>query len=235
MKKTVAVGVCVCACTKCVMYIIFVNLIHVNLVHTAQCERICIIIAWYYHKRDDTLQKWMDSLISDGRYNDLLSGIRITSNTTLVVEVIVRAVRIILWTQNSRYPAGTSLGVWLPNLQLLFTSIFINIILNIIMFALKLGRSRSNAGLHTFFTLFWTAFILLYFFFPTMILTFVYPTRMIVIFAFAIDYLFVTFIFSASVVKLYKHNKAANRLLPFLPVCYIGAKSATERHTESND
>ena len=84
--------------------------------HTAQCERIlCIIIAWYYHKRDDTLQKRMDSLISDGRYNDLLSGIRIASNTTLVVEVIVRAVGIVLWTQNSHYAAGTFLGVWLPN------------------------------------------------------------------------------------------------------------------------
>ena len=37
---------------------------------------VCIIIAWYYHKRDDTLQKWMDSLISDGRYDDLVSGIK---------------------------------------------------------------------------------------------------------------------------------------------------------------
>ena len=82
---------------------------------------VCIIIAWCYHKRDDTLQKWMDSLISDGRYNDLLSGIRIMSNTTLVVEVIVRAVRIVLWTQNSRYAASAFFGVWLPNLQLLFT------------------------------------------------------------------------------------------------------------------
>ena len=37
----------------------------------------------------------MDSLISDGRYDDLVSGIRITLNTTLVVEVIVRTVRIV--------------------------------------------------------------------------------------------------------------------------------------------
>ena len=185
--------------------VIFVNL-YTSILCILHSVNVCIIIAWYYHKRDDTLQKWMDSLISDGRYNDLLSGIRITSNTTLVVEVIVRAVKIVLWTQNSRYAAGTFLGVWLPNLQLLFTSILLNIILNVSIFSL--GRGRSNSGLRTFFTLFGTAFILLYLFFPTMILTFVYPTRMIVIFAFVIAYLFATSIFSASVVKLYKYNKA---------------------------
>ena len=83
----------------------------------------------------------------------------------------------------------TFLGVWLPNLQLLFTSIVLNIILNI---------SRLNLGLLTFFTLCATAFILLYLFFPIMILTFVYPTWMIVIFAFVIAYLFATSIFSGS-------------------------------------
>ena len=63
-------------------------LVYMSILCILHSVNVCIIIAWYYHKRDDTLQKWMDSLISDGRYNDLLSGIRITPNTTLVVEVI---------------------------------------------------------------------------------------------------------------------------------------------------
>ena len=41
---------------------------------------------------------------------------------------------------------------------------------------------------HIFFTLYGTVFILLYFFFPTVILTFVYPTQMIVILAFVVAY-----------------------------------------------
>ena len=121
----------------------------------------------------------MDSLISDGRYNDLLSDIRITSNTTLVVEVIVRAVRIVLWTQNSRYAAGTFLGVSLPNLQLLFTSIVVNIILNISIF-FKFHHD------------------------PYLYLSYEDDCHLCICHRLSLT----TSIISASVVKLYKYNKA---------------------------
>ena len=188
--------------------VIFVNL-YTSVLCILHGVNVCIIIAWYYNKRDDTLQKWVDGQIKDGRYEDLLSGVRITANTTLLVEVIVRAARSVLWTLNSRYAAGTFLGVWSPNLQLLITAIVLNVILNISIYAR--GGDQSQSGLRTFFTLFGMAFILLYVFFPTIILTFVYPTRMIVIFAFIIAYIFATSVFSASIVKLYKHNKASKQ------------------------
>ena len=52
-----------------------------------------------------------------------------------------------------------------------------------------------------------TAFGLLYMFFPTIVLTFAYPTQIIVIFTFVTAYLFATTVFSASIVKLYNQFK----------------------------
>lgn len=57
-----------------------------------------------------------------------------------------------------------------------------------------------------------TAFGLLYMLFPTIVLTFAYPTQIIVIFTFVTAYLFATTVFSASIVKLYnlfKHKSGS--------------------------
>jgi superfamily I DNA and RNA helicase len=60
-----------------------------------------------------------------------------------------------------------------------------------------------------------TAFGFFHMFFPTIILTFAYPTQIIVIFTFVVaySYMFATSIFSASIIKLYgilKHDSSSN-------------------------
>ena len=72
------------------------------------------------------VKTFIDQLINDNGYDDLLLGIRITSNTTLFVEVLVRLITIIIWTQNSDDFLGTFLAVWMPNLQLLMVAIALN-------------------------------------------------------------------------------------------------------------
>ena len=179
------------------------------------------------------VKTFIDQLINDNGYDDLLLGIRITSNTTLFVEVLVRLITIIIWTQNSDDFLGTFLAVWMPNLQLLMVAIALNIVLNI--FILKdegcnlkqcCFKSKST-GLRTFFTLYGTVFILLYHFFPTIILTFAYPTRMIVIFAFVVAYLLATSVFSAGIVKLYKYNQKNKKAKSYQLQCC--------KHSEDED
>ena len=60
-----------------------------------------------------------------------------------------------------------------------------------------------KSELRTFASVYATAFGLLYMFFPTIVLTFAYPTQIIVIFTFVTAYLFATTVFSASIIKLY--------------------------------
>ena len=214
--------------------VIFINL-YTSILCILHTISVCVIIVCYFpnHSKESTksssyrlkesgkqskessdgskesdVKKFIDKLIGDERYDDLLLGIRITSNTTLVIEVLIRLITIIIWTQNSRDIPGTFLAVWLPNLLLLAVAILLNVVLNI--FIIKNDGCKGNnssSGLRTFFTLYGTVFILLYFFFPTIVLTFAYPTQMIVIFAFVIAYLFATSVFSAGIVKLFKYNK----------------------------
>ena len=61
-----------------------------------------------------------------------------------------------------------------------------------------------KSQLCTFSNLSATAFMLFYLLFPTIILMFVYPTQITVIFTFVTAYLFATTIFSAGIGKLYK-------------------------------
>ena len=210
--------------------VIFINL-YTSILCILHTISVCIIIVCYFPNRskkstksnyqlnesgkqskessdESDVKKFIDKLVGDERYDDLLLGVRITSNTTLVVEVLIRLIVIIIWTQNSLDVPGTFLAVWLPNLQLLAVAILLNVVLNICIIKNDGCKSNdSSSGLRTFFTLYGTVFILLYFFFPTIVLTFAYPTQMIVIFAFVIAYLFATSVFSAGIVKLFKYNK----------------------------
>lgn len=206
--------------------VVFINL-YTSILCILHTISVCIIIVCYfpnrskkfnYHVRESSdgskqsdVKKFIDELIGDKRYEDLLLGIRITSNTTLIVEVLIRLIAIIIWTLNSSDIPGTFLAVWLPNLELLAVSILLNVVLNIYIIKNDGHKNcccnNSSAALRTFFTLYGTVFILLYFFFPTIVLTFAYPTQMIVIFAFVIAYLFATSVFSAAIVKLFRYNK----------------------------
>ena len=206
--------------------VIFINL-YTSILCILHSISVCIIIVCYFPNRskksnnqanessidsnDSDVKKFIDQLIGDERYDDLLLGVRITSNTTLIVEVLIRLIAIIIWTHTSRDIAGTFLAVWLPNLELLVTSILLNVVLNTCILRNDGYKNccykSSSPKLRTFFTLYGTVFILLYFFFPTIVLTFAYPTQMIVIFAFVIAYLFATSVFSAGIVKLFKYNK----------------------------
>lgn len=210
--------------------VIFINL-YTSILCILHTISVCIIIVCYFslnksgnsnesekhskenddRSKETNMKKFIDGMIKDNRYDDLLLGIRITSNTTLIVEVLIRLIMIIVWTQTSRDNLGTFLAVWLPNLQLLVVSICLNVALNTCIIrndgCKQCCINNTSAELRTFFTLYGTVFILLYFFFPTIILTFAYPTQMIVIFAFVIAYLFATSVFSAGIVKLYNYNK----------------------------
>ena len=205
---------------------VFINL-YTSILCILHTVSVCIIIVCYfpnhskkssYRVRESSdgskqsdVKKFIDELIGDKRYEDLLLGIRITSNTTLIVEVLIRLIAIIIWTLNSSDIPGTFLAVWLPNLELLAVSILLNVVLNICIIkndgCKNCCCNNSSAALRTFFTLYGTVFILLYFFFPTIVLTFAYPTQMIVIFAFVIAYLFASSVFSAAIVKLFRYNK----------------------------
>ena len=141
--------------------VIFTNL-YTSILCILHSMSVCLIIYWYYDgsKYED---HWIDDLINDSRYDDLLLGIRITSNTTLCIEVLIRLITIIIWTQNSLDSIGIFLAVWLPNLQLLAIAIGLNAILNICKIRHnECCNPESKSGLRTFFTLYGTLFVLLY-------------------------------------------------------------------------
>jgi hypothetical protein len=71
----------------------------------------------------------------------------------------------------------------------------------------------TKSELRTFSNMSATSFGFFHMLFPTIILTFAYPTQIIVIFTFVIAYMFATSIFSASIIKLYgvlKHKSSNN-------------------------
>ena len=78
-------------------------------------------------------------------------------------------------------------------------------------------------------------FILLFFFFPTILLTFAYPTKMIVIFAFVVAYLFATSVFSAAIVKFYKYNKYRKKTKSYQLQCCKHSANQDKEQMELQD
>ena len=69
---------------------------------------------------------------------------------------------------------------------------------------------NTKSELHTFTNVYATAFALFYMLFPTIILTFVFPTQVIVIFTFVTAYLFATTVCFASIIKFLKSGNKQN-------------------------
>ena len=104
---------------------------------------------------------------------------------------------------------------------------------------------NTKSEFRTFSNMSATAFGFFHMLFPTIILTFAYPTQIIVIFTFVTAYMFATSIFSASIIKLYgvlKHdssnnenndqesqqsNQKSTKLAKLLKVVFVGLIFAT--------
>ena len=188
----------------------------------------------------------IDQVINDKP--DLSLGIRVTSATALIVEFVTRLAICITWTHSIQNSAGIVLGIWMPQIQLIFTGvvqiIFVSVYVSyqkrreerkiteqksikgkIIVETMDKGEQtkrgcctcacdcNTKSELRTFSNMSATAFGFFHMLFPTIILTFAYPTQIIVIFTFVTAYMFATSIFSASIIKLYgvlKHDSSNN-------------------------
>ena len=144
----------------------------------------------------------IDDLINSNR--ELSLGIRITSSTALVIEFVCRIINCVIWTVNINNLSGIVLAVWMPQIHLIIMAAIQISFIGVYVHKHK-GGCDMESQLRTFSNLCATSFMLFYLFTPTVILMFAYPTQMFVIFTFVFAYLFATSIFSASIVKLYKH------------------------------
>ena len=196
----------------------------INLYSSILCFLYAVSISfftvWYYHSKK--VKKTVNRLINGN--TDLSMGIRITSTTALVIEFTARLATCITWTQNIDHSLSIVLAVWMPQIHLLLMAAWQIIFVSCYVSYQKKkedynkrkeedadGESRgrcdcnSQSELRTFSNMCATVFGLFYMLFPTIILMFAHPTQIIVIFTFVIAYLFATTIFTASIIRLYKH------------------------------
>ena len=190
--------------------VIFMN-IYSFVLCTLYAISICLLTVWYYLPSSKAKRK-IDDLINSN--HELSLGIRITSTTALVIEVICRVVNCVTWTSNGNNPdSGIFLAVWMPQIHLIIMAATQILFIGIYVHKHK-GGYDMESQLRTFSNLCATSFTLFYLFTPTVILMFAYTTQILVIFTFVAAYLFATTIFSASIVKLYKHlsSKTSNEM-----------------------
>ena len=167
---------------------------------------ICFLTAYYYHSK--TLKKKVDDLIN--KDTDLSKGIRITTNTAIVIEFGARLVSCIVWTLNIDNSSSAILAVWMPQIHLLMVIAVQNSFGNIYMCYQDNREKRrmsckeryAKSELRIFSNMCASAFALFYVLNPAVILTFAYPAQIIVIYTSVTAYLFATTIFSASIIKL---------------------------------
>ena len=161
---------------------------------------------------------------------ELLGGLLSTAVIAITFEFCVRLYVCIRWTIHKENGTGNFLAVWFPQLILFLFATSMNIIGHICIHKHRwLDRMKDfvyghlnvdNGGAnnqegdemddeisrkiqtHTILAMNLTAFGLIYCFFPAIILTLVYPSRMIVIFTFVPAYFFATTVVFAVIVKL---------------------------------
>ena len=166
------------------------------------------------------LKKRVDDLIN--KNTDLSKGIRITTNTAIVIEFTARLVSCIVWTLNIDNSSGVILAVWMPQIHLLTVIVVQNSFTNIYI-CLQENKDKekskmsckdryANSELRIFSNMCASAFALFYALNPAIILTFAYPAQTIVIYTSVTAYLFATSIFSASIIKLNRGLTKDNQL-----------------------
>ena len=166
---------------------------------------ICLLTIWY-HRRSSPAKTVIDSLIN--RSLDLSKGIRITTTTALVLEVICRIATCSVWTHHINNVSVILWAIWMPQIHLFVTGVFQILFISFYITCNNYSRERrcncdAKSEFRTFTNMCATVFGLFYMLFPTIILMFAYPTQIFVIFTFVTAYLFATSIFSASIVKIY--------------------------------
>ena len=191
---------------------------------------VCLFPCWCFHlteKRRKHKNK-IKPILENNR--ELIGGMLITSIIAIAFEFCARIVHCIVWTIHRENIIGNVLGVWLPQLFLFLFATFVNscghtCICCSRVFASWLRyytrpfmlndpdevnqQNRSNycfmftSKVNVILPIHLTIFGLVYCFFPAVILTFVYPTRMIAIFTFVLAYFFATTVIYAVMIKLY--------------------------------
>ena len=184
--------------------VILVNLYSLTLcIVYAIC--ICFVTIWYYRPSSLAREK-IDALISLRQDFELNMGIRITTTTALVVECITRLNICIVWSLNVENSLGILLAIWMPQIHVLVMTAVVTPFVEIYIYCQERSWQR-HSQIHLLINYSNSIFMLLYFFFPTVILMFAYPTQIIVIFTSVSAYLFATSIFFASIVKIYNEFK----------------------------
>ena len=162
---------------------------------------ICFVTVWYYQPSSAAREK-IDALISLKQDYELNTGIRITTTTALVIECITRLETCIVWSLNVENSLGILLAIWMPQIHVLTMAAVVTPFVEIYIYYRERDWQR-HSQIHLLINYSNSIFMLLYFFFPTIILMFAYPTQIIVIFTSVSAYLFATSVFFASIVKLY--------------------------------
>ena len=162
---------------------------------------------------------------------ELIGGMLIASIIAIAFEFCARIVHCIVWTIHRENILGNFLGVWLPQLFIFLFATFVNSCGHTCICCRRIlgGWLRYNAQpfmlnpdevnnqlnksnycfiftskVNVILPIYLTIFGLVYCFLPAIILTFVYPTRMIGVFTFVLAYFFATTVIFAVMIKLYE-------------------------------
>ena len=205
------------SCTLCILYSLSV----------------CLLPFWCTCPKADRIEhknKVKDFLQSN---RELIGGLIITAILALVFEICTRNAHLIVWSVHKGNGLGNFRAVWLPQLLICFLATCVNVCGHLIIGGKKLavqylcnviisnvhrsqGKTLSRcesffnntlrpftSKVHVVLILHLTTFGVLYCFFPAIIMTFVYPTRMIAIFTFVAAYFFATTVVFAIMIKSY--------------------------------
>ena len=182
-----------------------------------------VFIKWY--KRNDNQDRITKLKLDE---SNLMVGFRFTATTVGILEIVARLTSCIMWT--TKFNVNNSsffVAVWLPNLIISSTQILDFLFRYIFTCISKLNthhQSFAKRYLSTpqiFLRLFAAVYILSCFLFPTIILTFVYPTQMIAVIAFVLAYLFATTVFSALLKKEYYFEFITKKTKLYFFIVYI--------------
>ena len=145
---------------------------------------------------------------------EVVGGVFITAIIGHAFESSIRIANCIIWTVHKENNTGNFLAVWLPQIFLFLFGTSTNLVFHIITCRSQWRQNSSEprfnrilsmftSKVHIFLVIHFITFGLLYSFLPAVILTFVYPTRMIVIFTFILAYFIGTTIIFAITIKIF--------------------------------
>ena len=174
---------------------------------------VCFLLYWHFCRRENgQLQRKITKVFENN--TDLFGGVFITAIIGHVFESSTRITSCIIWTVYNENNTGNFLAVWLPQIFLFLFGTSTTLVFHIITCCSQWQQNSSEprfnrilsmftSKVHIFLVIHFITFGLLYSFLPAVILTFVYPTRMIVIFTFILAYFFGTTIIFAITINFF--------------------------------